>query len=418
MRRLLPLTVLAFVALAVPAEAATVSISSTSRKVKFKAATGESNRLTVTQLAGRSLRIVESQAVGAEGGATTISAGGTTCQKVAADTVQCTLASAAWRVQADLGDRNDVATVTATTLPVDLTGGAGDDTLTGGDADDTILGDAGNDVLDGGPGSDSVTGGDGDDTMRARDGLRDAAGCGAGADSVVADVEDEVGADCERVDKPIVPPTVVAPSPAPVAPAATPPAAEPQAPAVAPAPKPGVSVAAEVERGTVLVKRGSGGFVPLDPARAVPVGATVDARNGVMTITSARDLRGRTQTARFTGGMFTVAQKRRAKKMTTVLTLRGDLTCGAGSNRATARAAGKPRKRRLWGSGHGRFTTRGRNSQATVRGTIWSVEDRCDGTLTRVERGAVSVEDFGTGRTRVVRAGGRYLARNRTKNAR
>ena len=83
-----------------------------------------------------------------------------------------------------------------------------------------------------------------------------------------------------------------------------------------------------------------------------------------------------------------------------------------------ARAASKRRVRRLWGSGHGRFTTRGRNSAATVRGTIWSVEDRCDGTLTRVTRGVVVVENLRTHRTKTVKAGETYLVRRRTARRR
>ena len=56
------------------------------------------------------------------------------------------------------------------------------------------------------------------------------------------------------------------------------------------------------------------------------------------------------------------------------------------------------------------FRTRGGNSVATVRGTAWYVEDRCDGTLTRVSKGSVSVYDRGRHRTVVVRAGHSYLA--------
>ena len=48
---------------------------------------------------------------------------------------------------------------------------------------------------------------------------------------------------------------------------------------------------------------------------------------------------------------------------------------------------------------------------ATVRGTAWYVEDRCDGTLTRVSKGSVSVYDRGRHRTVLVRAGRSYLAR-------
>jgi ferric-dicitrate binding protein FerR (iron transport regulator) len=69
--------------------------------------------------------------------------------------------------------------------------------------------------------------------------------------------------------------------------------------------------------------------------------------------------------------------------------------------------------RRLWGSdSQGKFRTRGGNSVATVRGTAWYVEDRCDGTLTRVSKGSVSVYDRGRRRTIVVRAGHSYLARS------
>jgi len=70
--------------------------------------------------------------------------------------------------------------------------------------------------------------------------------------------------------------------------------------------------------------------------------------------------------------------------------------------------------RRLWGSDSGgRFRTHGRHSQATVRGTRWLTVDRCDGTLTRVTRGAVSVRDHVRDRTVLVRAGHSYLARSR-----
>jgi ferric-dicitrate binding protein FerR (iron transport regulator) len=67
--------------------------------------------------------------------------------------------------------------------------------------------------------------------------------------------------------------------------------------------------------------------------------------------------------------------------------------------------------RKLRGNGRGRFRTRGRYSAATVRGTDWTVEDRCDGTLTRVKRGRVSVRDFRRRKTVTVRAGKSYLAK-------
>ena len=66
---------------------------------------------------------------------------------------------------------------------------------------------------------------------------------------------------------------------------------------------------------------------------------------------------------------------------------------------------------KLWGSGKGKFRTNGKYSSATVRGTIWLVEDRCEGTLTKVTRGTVSVRDFKRKKTVTVKAGHSYLAR-------
>jgi hypothetical protein len=100
---------------------------------------------------------------------------------------------------------------------------------------------------------------------------------------------------------------------------------------------------------------------------------------------------------------------------------RGLAVAGCPSARSTARAAvaTKRRKRRtvvrsLWGEdSKGRFRTRGKASVATVRGTVWLVEDRCDGTLTRVRKGAVEVRDLRSGRTKLVRAGGTHLVPGR-----
>ena len=48
-----------------------------------------------------------------------------------------------------------------------------------------------------------------------------------------------------------------------------------------------------------------------------------------------------------------------------------------------------------------------------MRGTKWTVTDRCDGTLTTVQRGSVSVRDFRKKRTVIVKKGRRYLAKAR-----
>ena len=96
----------------------------------------------------------------------------------------------------------------------------------------------------------------------------------------------------------------------------------------------------------------------------------------------------------------------------TELVLRGALpTCSSGGARAAAVTRRRP-PRSLWGHDrHGKFRTRASNSVITVRGTTWFVSDRCDGTLTRVTSGSVSVRDLRTGRSKIVRAGQRHLAR-------
>ncbi|MEA2273774.1 MAG: hypothetical protein QOI98_2482 [Solirubrobacteraceae bacterium] len=156
------------------------------------------------------------------------------------------------------------------------------------------------------------------------------------------------------------------------------------------------------------------GFVPLKGASNVPIGSTVDTEEGRIALTSAADLRGRTQRADFYSGVFRVSQKRTAKPITE-LRLRSasySRNCGPVPSSQNASAArSKKRLARLFGSGKGRFRTRGRFSAATVRGTVWLTEDRCDGTLTKVTKGTVAVFDSGLKQRVTVRTGHSYLAR-------
>jgi len=156
-------------------------------------------------------------------------------------------------------------------------------------------------------------------------------------------------------------------------------------------------------RGRVLVKeRGSNRFVPLTARDGIPIGSTVDTRKGTVALSARAG--GKVETAEFRDGIFRVSQSRGI----TTLTLTEQLaSC---SSRARA-AQKKPKTRKLWGDGKGKFRTRGSFSSATVRGTKWVVIDRCDGTLTRVLRGSVTVRDRVRGRTVIVRAGKQYLAR-------
>ena len=178
----------------------------------------------------------------------------------------------------------------------------------------------------------------------------------------------------------------------------------------------GASVVLQPGRGHVMVRRpGNDAFVPLVGGAELPVGTQVDARGGSIALTSALPS-GSTQTGHFGGGRFELEQGKRGY---VDLYLRGRACTTAPHNHrsrlGTASAARRSRPRnRLWGRDHGgRFRTHGRNSHATVRGTRWLVEDRCDGTLTRVTRGKVVVRDTIRKKRIVLSAGDHYLARNR-----
>jgi hypothetical protein len=138
----------------------------------------------------------------------------------------------------------------------------------------------------------------------------------------------------------------------------------------------------------------------------VPIGTTLDTLAGRVSITAASDLHGGTNKSWFYSGVFTIGQAVAAKPVTELRLAGAEPSCG----KASASAA-KKKTRKLWGDGSGQFRTRGQFSSATVRGTKWVVIDRCDGTLTRVVRGVVSVRDFAKRKTILLRAGERYLAR-------
>ena len=189
----------------------------------------------------------------------------------------------------------------------------------------------------------------------------------------------------------------------------------------------GRSVNVERVSGTVLIgvpARGSGAqaaqkgmdFVPLTGERQIPVKSFLDTRRGRVQLTSATKTGG-TQSGEFYAGLFQVLQARTGKQRgITEARLKGGSfnNCTAralGKRASTSRRLSRRSVRRLRTSANGRFRSRGRYSAATVRGTVWTVTDRCDGTLTQVKRGKVAVRDFRRKRTIVVRAGKSYLAR-------
>jgi Tol biopolymer transport system component len=155
-------------------------------------------------------------------------------------------------------------------------------------------------------------------------------------------------------------------------------------------------------------------FVPLAEARDIPIGSFLDTRKGTVKLTTARNKAGKTQAGQFSAGLFQVLQSRaRRAKGLTELRLKGSAAgfrnCRGGE--ASASALSRRTVRRLRAKAKGRYRSRGRHSAATVRGTTWTMADRCDGTLTTVKRGKVAVRDFRRKKTIVVGAGKRYLAR-------
>jgi hypothetical protein len=202
-------------------------------------------------------------------------------------------------------------------------------------------------------------------------------------------------------------------------------------------PVPGKTFDARVVSGNVFIKYPAGtgpraaapkGFVPLQGAANVPMGAQLDTRKGRVAVTSAADTGAvKTQTADFYDGLFQVKQtlpKKKSTKPTALITnlvMKGEPSRSVCAPLKGARAAmvDKTKKKKgphsvlgkLWGNGKGKFQTSGKYSSATVRGTIWLTQDRCDGTLVTVRRGVVSVRDFKRKKTVSVKAGHSYLAR-------
>ena len=170
--------------------------------------------------------------------------------------------------------------------------------------------------------------------------------------------------------------------------------------------------------GTVLIKTPGGSFQELESGQDIPIGSTIDTRQGTVRLTAARGQGD--QTAEFKYGVFRIQQKR-ASPLTT-LRLTGSLEgCGrqraSGSPTSTAASVRKGKGRTLWGSGKGKFRTQGKRGSGSVRGTTWQVTDRCDGSTTiqslkGKSQGIVDARDFGKPRKRIVlKPGQSYVAR-------
>jgi Fibronectin type III domain len=161
-------------------------------------------------------------------------------------------------------------------------------------------------------------------------------------------------------------------------------------------------------------------FVPLTEARQIPVGSILETTHGVVGITTATTAspKGKLQSGNFGAGIFKLLQARKQKGLTNLDMIdnrsAGKVCATVGKVRGKALAAKNLSSKvlgRINASGHGHFAVRGQYSASTVRGTVWSVANRCEGTLTHVTRGVVSVRDFRRRKTITLFTGQSYLAR-------
>jgi hypothetical protein len=156
------------------------------------------------------------------------------------------------------------------------------------------------------------------------------------------------------------------------------------------------------------------GFIPLREARQIPVGSVLETTGGVARIATATSIATKQQLGEFGAGIFKLLQQRKQKGLTDLDIINNrnprqvcaSLGKGAAASRVSSKVVGL-----LHASAHGRFSVHGQYSAATVRGTVWSVSNRCEGTLTKVTRGVVAVRDFRRRKTITLFTGQSYLAR-------
>jgi hypothetical protein len=163
------------------------------------------------------------------------------------------------------------------------------------------------------------------------------------------------------------------------------------------------------------------GFVPLKGVASLPVGSTVDARKGELSVQAAANgyapsnRKAREQTARIRAGIFAIKQarlKKKAKKSASIPTDIG-LVSASGAEATCARASAKGVVRSLSMVAKGDFRALGGAATATARSATFATTDRCDGTLTEVGAGKVTIAVKGRKAPVTVKAGGAYFAKAR-----
>ena len=123
------------------------------------------------------------------------------------------------------------------------------------------------------------------------------------------------------------------------------------------------------------------------------MGAELDATNGHVRVRTAAGTGKPLNDGIFWAGRFVISQPAGARGFTNLKLTGGDF--GACASSAVASGASSPAQRKLWGKGDGKFNTKGTHGSASVRGTKWLMEDRCDTTRTAVKEGVVETDTNG-----------------------
>jgi hypothetical protein len=186
--------------------------------------------------------------------------------------------------------------------------------------------------------------------------------------------------------------------------------------------------------GLVLIKV-HGKFIPLTELTQIPTNTEINALHGTIKLITAvpagtkpsadiaakgKGKKGKgktsTQNGTFGGAIFKITQ---AHNGLATLALVESAFKGAPSYSlctkhkaadASAAALSSKTLQLLHASAKGRFTTKGKYSSATVRGTKWTIADKCNGTLVHDVTDSVSVTNFVTHKTVILHAGQSYLA--------
>ena len=182
--------------------------------------------------------------------------------------------------------------------------------------------------------------------------------------------------------------------------------------------------------GLVLIQI-NGKFVPLTQLSKISNGAVINALHGTLTLNTAapgatqhatlaakkgKAKKPKTQTGKFGGAVFKVTQTHSG--LATLALVEGAKFKGAPSfsscttkqGKAVTAAVSAKTLQLLHASAKGKFRTKGRYSAATIRGTIWTIADRCDGTLTLAIKDVVTINDFVLHKTIALHPGHSYLA--------